>query len=455
MLSLNDPQPFPVEDDVTEYKEEFNEKWKKEIAAFLNGTQIAHIYLGIEDISRKVKHVSTEDEFHHVEEHLGRWLSSSIYYPSPVGLVQVYFNSGLPCIEITPGKAQPYFLDGRAYVRNGSESIKASPERVTKMIAKQTLDTFDTSESGTQELTFDKMNEVFRKQGLVFKPKALGFYNSKSKFTNTALLMSDQNEFSIKVAVFDGLTVEQFKDRREITGSLIQQIDNTLTFIDLNNPLAAKITGQAQRSEQRSYPQVAIREAVINAVVHRSYFSPAPVQIEIFDDRMTILSPGALPGGMRLEAVLDGQTLPRNPQIVKILNRLKYIEDYGTGIRRIMSSYSSDSTRLPKFIAREDYVKVTLFNLNYRRKAPKPTFPNVVSTENEGTVQIVFDEQGQIIEYLKKHRSITRAVTEVLLNVKGTQANKYLKQLTDAEILKKVGGGPNTRYVLNRQILSE
>lgn len=91
-----------------------------------------------------------------------------------------------------------------------------------------------------------------------------------------------------------------------------------------------------------------------------------------------------------------------------------------------MSSYDSYSTRQPKFTAREDYVKVTLFNLNYRQEASKPAFPNVVSDKNEDVSQIVFDDQEQIIEYLKEHQFITRTVTEILLNVKGSQANTYL-----------------------------
>lgn len=208
------------------------------------------------------------------------------------------------------------------------------------------------------------------------------------------------------------------------------------------------------REEKRSYPSVAIREAVINAIVHRSYFSEAPVQIEIFDDRLTIMSPGPLPGGMKLKAVLAGQTLPRNPQVVKVLNKLKYIEDYGTGIRRILSSYT-DENKAPEFKTDEDFVKVSLPNLNYREQAPKPTFPNVVATDDSGTVKIVVNEQGQIVEYLKKHAYITRSITELLLEVKGTQANKYLKQMVDSNILKKVGAGPATRYVLVHPILSK
>lgn len=454
VLGFDDVQPFPVENETIEYKEFFNEKCKKEIAAFLNGTRTAYIYLGVNDKSRKITHLYDDNEKHEIEEQVGRWLSSPTYYPSPVGIVHVRTDQKLFCIEVNSGGAKPYFLDGRVYVRNGSESVKASQERVTKMMALQDLSSFDVSEASIQSLQFDEIEGIFKREKLDFKAKALGFLTPQGHFTNVAFLMSNQNDFSVKVAIFDGVTVDQFKDRREFRGSLPKQIDDVLMYIDLNNPLAARITGQPMREEKRSYPSVAIREAVINAIVHRSYFSEAPIQIELFDDRLTIMSPGPLPGGLNLQAVLAGQTLPRNPQVVKVLNKLKYIEDYGTGIRRILSSYA-DENNSPEFKTDEDFVKVSLPNLNYKEQLPSPTFPNVVATDDSGTVKIVANEQGQIVEYLKKHAYITRAITELLLGVKGTQANKYLKQMVDSNILKKVGAGPATRYALVRPILSK
>lgn len=454
VLSLNDVQPFPVENENIEYKKIFNEKCKREIAAFLNGTKTAYIYLGVDDDSRRIVHLYTDNEKHKVEEQLSHWISSTIYYPSPVGLVHVRAEREILCIEINPGDSKPYFLDGKAYIRNGSESVKASQERVMKMLAFQDLNSFDASESIIQDLRFDEIKTIFKKEDFKFKPKALGFLNSHGNFTNVAFLMSDENDFSVKIAVFDGVTVDQFKDRKEISGSLPQQIDDVLKYIDLNNPLEAKITGKSTRDERRSYPSIAIREAIINAIVHRSYFSKSPVQVEIFDDRLTIMSPGPLPGGMKLKSVLAGQTLPRNPQVVKILNKLKYIEDYGTGIRRIISSYEGEE-KSPEFNTSEDYVKVNLPNLNYSELIPKPTFSSVLYTDETETAQIIVNEEEHILEYLRNHAYVTRAITELLLEVKSSQANKYLKQMVDDNVLKKIGAGPSTRYVLNRQTLSK
>jgi len=247
------------------------------------------------------------------------------------------------------------------------------------------------------------------------------------------------------LAIFKGTTVEEFKDRRELTGCLTKQLDDALTFIDFNNALSAKITGKGQRDEKRSYPRIAVREALVNAIVHRSYFSNSPIQVEIYDDRLTIMSPGPLPGGMQLKAVLGGQTLPRNPQVVKILHKLKYIEDYGTGLRRIINSYKDEVVH-PEFEAEEDFVKVILPNLNYEGKIVK-SFANFKDKP-------MSDGKKQIIKYLnnEEHDFVTRETVELLLSVKGSQASRYLKNMMNSGILKKVGAGPATRYILRQKI---
>lgn len=392
---------------------------------------------------------------HEIEETISHWLSSSIYYPSPVGLVKVHTDNTPLCIEVSHSNNGPYCLDGHIYIRNNSESIRASNERTLKMLATQKLNIYDKTKSANQKLTFDYLKNQFTQNGLEFKPEALGFYtNQNHDFTNVAFLTSDQNSYPVKIAVFDGLTVARFNDRKEIIGPIPKQIDDALTFLNLVNPLSTQITGQAKHQEQHGYPPVAIREALLNALSHRSYIGHGPVQIEVFDDRLTILSPGPLPGGLKLEAIINGQTMPRNPLIVGLLSHLHYIENYGTGVRRILDSYKSSDFQ-PVIDPEEDFVKVTLPNRNYVAKAPAPTHVNVLSTNQPGTVTIVVDDQGRIIEYLKTHHFITRSQVEKLLNVKRSQAASYLTKLTKQNIIQKVGSGPRTRYKLVQDILNQ
>lgn len=450
MLTKETPQLFPNESNTIEYKEVCTEKIKKEIAAFLNGDDVGYIYLGVDDQTRTLVRDFSAQERHQIEETISRWVSSSLYYPSPIGLVHVLTNASILTIEVRPGENKPYALDERVYQRNNSESVKASPETVNKMLRNQSLDTYDKSPAVEQDLTFAYLKELFHRLHVPYRPEALGFYTGpEHTYTNTAFLLSDQNTNVVKIAVFEGNTVMQFKDRKEITGPLPKQLEDALSYTALVNPVASTITGKARREDRQAYPQVAIREGIINALTHRSYFSKSPVQVEVFDDRMTIMSPGPLPGGLDEEAILHGQTLPRNPNVVTILHRLDFIENYGTGIRRIFEAYEGQ-LKQPHILAREDFVKLTLPNLNY-----ESTTAIAVSEQSDGVqgVTKAGDVPGtewsdQVSGYLRVHGSMTRQDVETLLDIKTSQATKYLRQMAEQGVLTKVGAGPATRYQL-------
>ena len=165
-------------------------------------------------------------------------------------------------------------------------------------------------------------------------------------YSNAAFLVSDQNTTITKVAIYQGTNVMKFKDKREIKVALTSQIDELLCYINLNNYMEVKIDGDPRRHEIKNYPEAAIREAVVNAFAHRDYMLHSTIKIEIFDDRMEILSLGGIPDGLTLEEVKDGMTAVRNPQLVHILDKLKYIENYGTGIRRMYEAYNG-TNKLP------------------------------------------------------------------------------------------------------------
>jgi len=228
-----------------------------------------------------------------------------------------------------------------------------------------------------------------------------------------------------------------------VRGPIPKQIDEVLAFLSLNNQLSSVITGAGQRTDQQSYPTVAIREAVINAIAHRSYFSRAMVQIELFDDRLTIMSPGPLPGGLQPAAMLNGQSVPRNYNVLNCLFRLKYIENYGTGMRRIFNSYRGTGQK-PSILAMEDFVKLTLPNLNYTQQS------RVNNIELQPKTTIVTLQLNKITNYLATHPTITRIQVQELLNVKESSANKYLKILIDTQKIVKIGVTRGVKYQLNQ-----
>lgn len=448
-----------MEGQTIEYKEDFTDKIKREIAGFLNGKEKAYIYLGVNDDTRMIVKNFSGEERHSFEEKISNW-ASTVYYPSAVNLIKVHTDNDPFCIEVTPGKLTPYQLKDKShvhtYVRNNSLTEPASPESFKKLINRSKLDLFDEQASDIQQLNFGYLKNEFNKAQKDFMPKKIsGFFNKDKKYSNTALLLSDESPYLSTVAIFGSKkTLDSLEDSRRFTGSIFQQIDQILEYVDLNNHTRSKITGNPQRRDKRDFPPVAIREGLINAFAHRSYLDNGAVQIKIYSDRIEILSPGSLPGGLTVKDVLAGRNYPRNHNVVYALRFLKYVEDLGTGIDRIKDSYELiNSNKKPKLEAGENFVKLILPNQNYISDVPSNV--NILSTNNPSSVEIIVDDYGKIIDFLKDHPTIRRKDVEKILSVKNTQANKKLKKLVDKGILTKIGSGSKTSYQLNRKILNK
>ncbi|GEP72848.1 transcriptional regulator [Lentilactobacillus rapi DSM 19907 = JCM 15042] len=440
ILSSNDPQPFPLESQTIEYKEVFSTKIKKEIGALLNGRTSAYIYLGVNDQTRKITKQLTTEQRHTYEETISNWINDS-YYPSAVGLVQIHSENTPFSIEIQPGINPPYYTDRRVYVRNNSSSEPASADTIRHLSLRNQLDAYDKEPATNQDLHFDYLKSKSQANHEQFDPKKFSnFLTTKNQYANTALLMSEENPFALKVAAFDGTTTRKFLDRKIFTGSIMEQIDQTMAYLSLNNHIQSTING-SQREDHYDYPTDALREGVTNAVAHRSYFDRGAVQVELYSDRIEILSPGPLPNGLTVPDILSGRSQPRNYNVLSILLHFNYMENFGTGIRRIEDSYAESKVK-PLVKAGEGFVKLVLPNNNYVASSAKADHNEVPKLIPVG------DDRQQIINYLENNPLARRSQVEKLLAIKSSQANRYLHTLVQDDIIRKVGSGRNTRYEL-------
>ena len=349
------------EDKNVEYKSTLNNKLKREIVSFLN-TDGGVIYLGVDDTTRKPLAI-TESQKHEWEEKINRWYTNA-FYPTPFSLIDIRPNDEVFTIKVKPGRHKPYaianegFDSSGVYIRYGSSAVKATNEQIKRMLQQNNgNDEFDSEMSDNQALSFDELRKRAENKHVNFNIKALRMLKAPTIYNNAAFLVSDQNDIGAKFAVYQGNDVMEFKDKREIEGALTSQIDELLYYINLNNRTRIEINGNPQRQELKDYPSVAIREAIVNAFAHRDYLLHSTIKVEIFDNRMEILSPGGIPDGLTLEEVKDGMTAVRNPQLVHVLDKLKYIENYGTGIRRIYEAYRKTG-KSPEFDVRPNSFKV-------------------------------------------------------------------------------------------------
>ena len=174
--------------------------------------------------------------------------------------------------------------------------------------------------------------------------RTLKLIDRDNLYSNLGLLLSDQCIHTIKVAVFQGTDQTIFKDRREFTGSLMQQMNEVYDFIDFRNQTRATIE-KLLRIDVRDYPEIAVREALLNLLVHRDYSFSASALISIYADRIEFVSIGGLMPGIDLEDIMVGISVCRNQDLANVFYRLHLIEAYGTGIGKIMKAYEGMGER--------------------------------------------------------------------------------------------------------------
>jgi len=195
---------------------------------------------------------------------------------------------------------------------------------------------YESMRSMQQELTFTALRKHFQQRELKLDEaqlRTLKLIGDDGLYTNLALLLSEQCEHSLKVAVFQGSTRAVFRDRREFTGSLLQQLYDAYAFIDNYNKTKATFHG-LERVDTQDYPPEAVREVLLNCIVHRDYSFSGSTLVNIYDDRIEFISLGGLVTGLKMETIFIGVSQTRNPALAAVFYCLRLIESFGTGIEK-------------------------------------------------------------------------------------------------------------------------
>ena len=356
-------------------------------------------------------------------------------------------------INVQRGTDRPYYIAKKGmrpegvYVRQGYSSVPATDTAIRRMIKETDGDRFEAMRCLEQELTFKATEKEFQFRKVEFGPqqmRTLKLVDNDGLYSNLALLLSDQNPHTIKVAVFQGTKQMIFKDRREFGGSLMKQMNDIYEYIDFRNQTRATIE-KLSRIDVRDYPEIAVREALLNLLVHRDYSYSASALISLYDDRIEFVSIGGLMPGIDLEDVLAGLSVCRNQNLANVFYRLHLIEAYGTGLTKIMEAYEGTSEK-PIISTTKNSFKLTLPNVNakYEAKAvPAPTEKTFAAPAQE-----LDDNEQQVMNYVRKHGSITRPQAEELLGMSASTASRMIKKMLKSGQLLRTGKARSIRYIL-------
>ncbi|MDR2300608.1 MAG: AAA family ATPase [Deltaproteobacteria bacterium] len=311
--------------------------------------------------------------------------------------------------------------------------FKESETVIRKMIRETDEKSYEKLRSIEQELAFTSAAAEFSKRGVEFGPAqmaTLGLVNTDGIYTNLALLLSDQCPHTIKVAVFQDETQRIYLTRHEFGGSLLKQINEAYDFLDVYNKTSATID-KLVREDKRDYPAIALREALINAIVHREYAVRASILVKMFSDRVEFISLGGLVGGIEIGDIMSGISVCRNDRLAAVFYRLRLIEAFGTGIANIFDSYKA-SFRQPKIELGPNVFKVILPNEKYTVVEPSDTART---------------PESMVLDYIREYGSINRRQAQELLGLSQTAAGLVLRKLTEGGKLRREGGSRNSRYV--------
>ncbi|ALU16383.1 hypothetical protein ACH52_3652 [Eubacterium limosum] len=299
-------------------------------------------------------------------------------------------------IEIYPGANRPYYIKSRGkdhgtYIRVGGTSRQADHVKVKELEMEGrnlSWDELICIEYSVTDQSVDKLCRDIRNYMIstvhseeerrdipevtvdqLLNWKILKKTEGKLLATNAfVLLTSDYFRFAkIQCGLFKGTDRDEFIDKKDYTGPLYEQIEGAYQFVLRHINLSAEIDGLV-RKKRYELPVGAIREMIINAQCHRNFMDNSCVQVAIYDDRLEVTSPGMLYGGLTLEEAMSGRSKIRNRAIAEVFSRMELIEEWGTGIRRILKRAEEYNLPKPEFLEIGDSFRVNL----YRTADKKP-----------------------------------------------------------------------------------
>ena len=426
------------ESEVLELKDIVVEDIKKEVIAFANsggGTLYVGVaddgsIVGLEDPDRAIQQIANM-----IRDSIKPDITMFIHYE-----VKEEKGKKVLAVEVQRGTERPYYLVKKGlrpegvYVRQGTSSVPATDSAIRRMIKDTDGDSFEDMRSLEQELTFQTAKQEFQERSLALdapRMKTLGILNTDGIYTNLGLLLSEQCEHTVKAAVLEGSDQSIFRDRQEFSGSLLKQLNDVYDYIDQRNQIRSTFD-KLQRIDERDYPEVAIREALLNSLVHRDYSYRASTLISIYDDRIEFTTIGGLLGGIALDDILMGLSICRNPKLANVFYRLKLIETYGTGMKKIHRAYEHSGKR-PRIETSENAFKITLPNLH----------------EGTEAVQAPRSQKlgDKILRFAAEAGAITRKEAQEVTGLGQTAAGRLLKGMVQDSLLVQTGRGRNTTYV--------
>lgn len=440
-----------VESKHIEYKRELSDSLEKEVVAFLNSSEGGVIYIGIDSKAQKVIGVSDADD-------IQLKIKDRIKYniaPSIMGLFDVLLerqeNKDIIKINIASGSEKPYHLkrlgmsEKGCFIRVGSSSEPMPARLIEEQFAKRARNSIRLIRSPKRELSFEQLKIYYQETDLKLNDKFasnLELLTPDSEYNYAAYLLSDHNGVSIKVAKYKDKTRVYLTENNEYGYcSLVKAVKQVLSKLEVENRTFTRITSR-ERQEKKMIDPTALREAVINAIVHNDYSNEVPPKFELFSDRLEITSAGGLPHGLSKDEFLLGFSVPRNKELMRVFKDLDLVEYLGSGIPRILEKYDPSI-----FLFTENFFRITFM---FEEEIPQLEEDSGLV---DGLVDGLVETQRRVLQILKVHPFSSKQELAEQLKISTTAIDKNIKALKGKGLLRRIGHdkGGHWEVVLNEE----
>ncbi|MGN0362665.1 MAG: ATP-binding protein [Bilifractor sp.] len=407
-----------------EIKEKVTNTFLKTVSAFANyGT--GEILFGVRDDGATVGLTDPEQTKLDIENRI----NDSIQ-PKPEYFFRLNRKNKTISLIVEEGQEKPYLYKGKAYRRIDTSSVEVDPIELRRLLLEGSHRNFEELSADDQNLTFKilemKLQETLGVGKLTTDMlKTLNLYSDKDGYNNAAALLADTNNFpGIDIVKF-GENLNVMRERITSKGiSVLKQYDEAVTAY--RRYYVEEIIEGIQRTIKEKIPENAFREAVANALAHRTWDVNADVHISMFDDRIEIVSIGGLPRGINEDEYLNGGiSILRNPILASVLYRMHYIEAFGTGIQRIRMAYHG-YMETPLFQISENAIRITLPVLEAGKK---------MTTDEKAVYATLLDKSV-----------LTSTEVAAKAGMSRDKTIRLLKALVEKNLIVKTGRARGTRY---------
>lgn len=407
-----------------EFKVEISNSFLKTVSAFANYAG-GRIVFGISD-EGEIRGLSDPDECAlAIENSINDNIS-----PMPPYVLNINRADSTIVLDVQEGSYKPYLYKNKAYKRNDTSTVEIDRLEYNRLILEGRNQNYEELPAKNQDLSFQYLEEKLMEKLAIRELnedilKTLELYSSHVGYNRAAELLADKNPYIGMDMVRFGENINELFDRETYDKiSILRQYEQAIQLF--KKYYQYEMIDGMERKTIEKIPEQAFREALANAIVHRTWDIDASIRISMFKDKIEIVSPGGLMPGITREEYLRGQiSLLRNPIIGNIFFRLKYIEKFGTGIRRINLSYENNVIK-PEYVIYKNSISVTLPVLNQVEK--------VLTVEEK----LIFD--------LLAEDSLTRIQIEAKSNMNKDKVIRVLNALIEKNTIERIGVGRSVKY---------